>query len=350
MNDVFEDNSIETDLLLRYVREATSDEEDTRVEEWSNRDPENENILRQLATIHHVQKVRERLDARDPEQLWRQVRRKRRRARMRTLTRRTAAVAACVALVVSAGLNLRYLSGMFAADAVAQAQYVTIETNPGMRGSFDLPDGTVVHLNSSSRLTYPIPYDPAERRVTLVGEGYFEVAENAGQPFTVSVADDRMRVRVLGTKFNINAYEDDERIYATLVEGSVALQFTDGADRVVAERSLVPNQRLVHDTAAGTYEIATVDPLTDYAWTEGKLIFKDTPMPEVLHKISNLYSVDFEVAAPVIDTYKFTGTFAGGDVRQLLRYIEISSQIHFDVVTPDASCATGRTRVVLSKK
>ena len=89
---------------------------------------------------------------------------------------------------------------------------VTVRSNPGMRTSCNLPDGTVAYLNSGSTLIYPVPYDNDKRAVTLDGEGYFKVTHDPEKPFIVNVADGKMRVKVLGTEFNLQAYLGEGQI------------------------------------------------------------------------------------------------------------------------------------------
>lgn len=105
-----------------------------------------------------------------------------------------------------------------------EAQIVTVQANAGMRTHFNLPDGTVAYLNSGSVLSYPLHYDKKERRVTLTGEAYFKVTHNPEQPFIVSVANDRMRVKVLGTEFNLQSYNNESIVQTTLVSGAVHIE------------------------------------------------------------------------------------------------------------------------------
>lgn len=346
-----EKNEIEGSLLLRYVRGATTVEENQYIEQWLQEDPRNEKTVEQIARIYYAQRTQERISRRDSHLAFRRVKEKQQRKKRSLFIRRLSVAAACVALVVSLLSNIFLFNNR--TTFVAESQYITVETNTGMRSSLYLPDGTLVHLNSGSKFTYPVPYDPQERRVTLDGEGYFEVSHNPDQPFIVSVADDRMRVKVLGTRFNINAYSIKDEIYTTLADGSVAMQFVDIAKkRVIGEQLLEPTEKATYNPETNKLLLQKVNPLHEYAWKEGKLIFKDTPMPEVLHKTSTFYNVKFEIEDPVINTYLFTGTFEERQLSQLLHYIEISSQINSRIISPteDDSQGVKQTRVILSKK
>jgi len=111
-----------------------------------------------------------------------------------------------------------------------------METPKGAQYQVILQDGTHVWLNAASSLTYPTSFSGAERKVSLTGEGYFEVAKNAKMPFKVEV-DGQTEVTVLGTQFNINAYPEEKTMNTTLVEGAVLLRSNDRS------ATLVPGQQ-----------------------------------------------------------------------------------------------------------
>jgi ferric-dicitrate binding protein FerR (iron transport regulator) len=355
-------------LLLEFVGGTICETDKKIVEQWIEESPENEKTARQTASILHAMRTKERMEKRDPEIAFDKLLRKRRQKIRRVHLRRMATAAAVIALLISLGLNAFLYTGR----EQQETRYVTVQTNAGMRTNLNLPDGTLVHLNSASKLVYPIPYDPKERKVLLEGEGYFDVATNPDQPFVVSVADDRMRVNVLGTRFNINAYPNDEEVYTTLVEGSVVLQFTD-ADQsnaekildsnkeaiyslntrhiVIAEQKLVPDEKATHNLPTGQTTIRKVDTANEYAWKDGKLIFKDTPMPEVLNKLSNFYNVRFVVEDPVINNYPFTGTFDNKQLFQVLEYFKHTSKIIYTLheTAEDDSNGAKHTTVTLTR-
>ena len=231
-----------------------------------------------------------------------------------------------------------------------EAQIVTVQTNAGMRTHFNLPDGTVAYLNSGSVLSYPLHYDKEERRVTLTGEAYFKVAHNPEQPFIVSVANDRMRVKVLGTEFNLQSYEDETIVQTTLVSGAVHIEAVKNGD-IVSTIKLKPSERAVYDISSGSVSIATVNTDYDTAWKEGRLMFKDMPIPQVLKKLSYFYNVRFDVKDAVINTYRFTGTFENKQLSQILDYLKISSQIDYTIkrMTSDDSSGIQNETVTLKK-
>ena len=227
---------------------------------------------------------------------------------------------------------------------------MTLEANAGIRTHFDLPDGTIVYLNSGSSLSYPVPYDPKERKVSLSGEAYFKVAPNEGQPFIVSTFEDRYKVRVLGTEFNVQAYEADHAISTTLVNGSVNLEVKNKSGKTIYRR-LSPSEKAVYDLDKGEILVKKINTIHETAWMDGKLVFKDTPLPEAIKKMSYYYNVDFVIQDEEIKSYCLTGILDNRLLSQTLDYLKISSSIDYqiDEKRMDDSKGSNRTRVMLKK-
>ena len=167
-------------------------------------------------------------------------------------------------------------------------------TNP--RGSkvidITLNDGSKVWLNAGSSLTYPVAFAGNERKVTITGEAYFEVAKNAKKPFRVKI-NESTEVEVLGTHFNVNAYTDEASINTTLLEGSV---------RVTASKKvqlLSPGQQAQVNASAIKF-IKDADVAQAVAWKDGLFAFTDADLPTVMRQLARWYDVEvkYEGAIP----------------------------------------------------
>lgn len=192
----------------------------------------------------------------------------------------------------------------------------------GGQYSIKLPDGTMVWLNSSSSLSYPVAFTGADRSVTLTGEAYFEVTKNKHLPFVVHAGT--VNVKVLGTHFNVAAYEDEREIKTTLLEGSVNL--SNNKSSVL----LVPGQQGV----AGTDQEITTKPVNVnqvVAWKTGYFIFRDDDIRGIMRKISRWYDVEVEYQGNV--THKtFGGIYSmNKDINELLKGLELTGLIHFKI-------------------
>lgn len=332
-------------VLLQYIRDTISDEEKEWIDTWLRDNEYGEHLLLQLATIDHALQAKKRIESRNVTEAYYKVDKRIKTFGRRMWLKRASCAAACLLgiLVMSTALSF----WMVNKDSV-ETQFITVQSNAGMRTQFNLPDGTVAYLNSGSVLSYPLPYDKTERRVTLKGEAYFKVAHNPEQPFIVSVADDNMRVKVLGTEFNLQSYEEGGMVQTTLVSGAVNLQMLKNGN-VISSANLKPSEKAIYDVATKIVTISTVCTEYETSWKEGRLIFKDMPMPEVLKKLAYFYNVKFDVKDPVINSFRFTGTFDNKQLSQILDYLRISSRIKYTInhVKSDDSLRVQHTTVVL---
>ena len=333
-------------LLLKYIRGMASETECEQVRDWLAADTENEQTLLQIARLYYACQTRERILARDPLPAYRKVQKRIKRQVRILWLKRSVAAAACFLL----GLVVSGIWLVKEESTPVPSQLITVKANAGMRTQVCLPDGTQVCLNSGSTMTYPLPYDEKERRVQISGEAYLDVAHNPEQPFVVSVRDDQMRVKVWGTEFNVQAYEEEDCVQTTLVSGSVEIETLQKG--IVTEKvRLQPSDKAVYDMTENKVTVSQVNTESETAWREGRLVFKDTPLPQVLNKLSHFYNVRFEVKDAVIDSYCFTGTFQDKQLSQILDYLRISSQINYEIKTlrTDDSHGLQQPLVILRK-
>lgn len=161
----------------------------------------------------------------------------------------------------------------------------------GKRSNMVLSDGTKVWLNAGSRLIYPPVFKGRNREVYLEGEGYFEVSPDAQKAFYVKT--EAFAVKVYGTRFNIQAYKEDNEYNTVLVEGKVSMEVNG---RIFSkEFFLSPEQKGTYINGQDNFQISPVTNVGDYiAWTNGYLTFKDEDVSSVLRRLSRYYNVDIE--------------------------------------------------------
>ncbi len=201
--------------------------------------------------------------------------------------------------------------------------YNTFKTPRGNTYQILLPDGTKVWLNAASTLRYPVAFTGNERRVTLNGEAYFEVAHNPQQPFYVDAGGST--IRVLGTHFNVYAYENEQQLKATLVEGAVNLS-KDGQTVL-----LKPNQQATIDKSTGKIIRTEIDVWNALAWKNGYFRFEKASLEDIFTAISRWYDIESVEYQGKFDN-RFTGTFQRSkNVSELFRYLEKLAPIHFEI-------------------
>lgn len=209
-----------------------------------------------------------------------------------------------------------------------QTVYQEIKAAFGTQAKVELADGTTVFLNSGSKLRFPQTFDNMEtRKVELDGEGYFSVTRNAKQPFIVEA--NKLDIKVLGTKFNVDAYTGNELVLVTLVEGSVKLQDNSGEENKDL-MELLPNQVASLNLADNTLIKTDVSDLHKYtAWIDGRIVFFNDPIQTVVKKLENWYNVDIVISDKQLGNYRFTGTFIDEPLEQVLNMLSLASSMTY---------------------
>jgi transmembrane sensor len=199
----------------------------------------------------------------------------------------------------------------------------TISTPNGGQYALVLPDGTKVLLNAASSLTYPASFHGKERLVQLDGEAYFEVAKNKAMPFKVKSGT--QTVEVLGTHFNINAYQDEASIKTTLLEGSVKI--SSGINSTL----IIPGQQAAVSTkgAAGILKYA-VDVDKETAWKNGLFEFQNDDLKSIMRQVARWYDVKV-VYADNLPNEKFIGEISRtSNLSDVFKILELNN-VHFEV-------------------
>jgi len=208
--------------------------------------------------------------------------------------------------------------------------YQEVNAAYGTRTSIDLPDGSVVYLNSGSSLRFSNQSGQKnERRVELKGEGYFKVAKDPGSPFIVDAG--KLSVEALGTAFNVNAYHPDSQIEVALIEGKVALRSGSGK-KSKKDLILSPSELARFDVATNKLAKESLDNPGKYTgWTEGKMIFIDDPIRDVIQRLENWYHVEIRLQDQQMLNYRFTGTFVDEPLEEILNAFSQTSPLHYAI-------------------
>jgi ferric-dicitrate binding protein FerR (iron transport regulator) len=188
---------------------------------------------------------------------------------------------------VNATGQLTYTADTAAAGTVV---YNTLATPKARQYRLTLPDGTKVWLNAASSICYPIAFTGKERRVTITGEVYMEVAKDAGHPFIVTTR--HSDITVLGTHFNIMAYEDEPAVNTTLLEGSVKISIPGKQTAAIIK----PGEQASVDNGGDAIKVKQVNAKSVAAWINGFLSLKDCSVQEFMNQLSRWYDISIEYA------------------------------------------------------
>lgn len=347
------ENSINDELLVRYLTETATAEENAQVEEWYVLSDENRRTLEQLYFTLQVSnrlKVIQSVNCDNAlSHLKDRIRKQEKAIRRRMVIRHFQRVAAILFFPVVLSLIVLLLQ-----KDKTQVQYVELHSNPGIVASFELPDGSKVWLSGGSSLRYPCVFNGKNREVEMSGQGYFEIAHNVRKPFLVKTSES-FSLEVLGTSFNLSAYDDENIIETTLVEGSIRLNLLQNGKMV--QHVMKPNEKIIYtknkesesikattglpqnhpaipspDTKAEPVKIATVDPKYDIAWKDRQIMFKNHSMEQVIRTLGRYYNVQFAVKNVKVMDSEITGKFSNEQLQQVMEYLKIASGIKYNIV------------------
>lgn len=205
-----------------------------------------------------------------------------------------------------------------------KVQYNTLIIPRGAEYSLILADGTKIYLNSESELRYPVKFSGNERRVFLKGEAYFDVITDKTKPFIVNVQE--LDIQVLGTAFNIMAYQDVPQIETTLERGCVKVE------GVGKQLILHPGMQAVFKKSDATLSSHEVNTKLYTSWKEDKMIFENMQMEELLQKLSRWYDFNVFYQNPQAKTIRLTGHISKHEtISTMLELLETMGKVKFNI-------------------
>ncbi|MET0394287.1 MAG: FecR domain-containing protein [Chitinophagaceae bacterium] len=232
-------------------------------------------------------------------------------------------------IALQGGVTARVVNGQLVYEGTGnEVVYNTISTPKGRQFHLTLPDGTAVWLNSASSIRYPTFFKGDRRGVQLTGEAYFDVAKNKAMPFRVNV-NDKTEVEVTGTQFNVNAYDNEETVNTTLVEGSVSVNAYPPALTIADQASLVlkPGQQAqVKNGATGQAVLKLIEKADlekVLAWKNGLFYFEGASLREIMRQVERWYDVSVVFKKDNLEKGEFVGEMTRGiTLNQLLVSLE----------------------------
>ncbi len=297
----FPDLQTEGDLrngYLRYWDEGLSGSLDTE-----GYDPD-----KMLGEIYHAIKLKESITA---------TKRKAVRRVIDTITK-VAAVLFIPLTVFLLTNKERYI------DSKADVTFSEIYSPLGTRTMFYLPDGSSGYLNGGSALKFPTTFTGKTREVDLKGEAYFDVLSNPRKPFIV--CGENINVVARGTSFNVEVYPEDTKNKVTLVKGKVdVIGKKDG--QLHGLGTLEPNQMCIYDKITSSYKFMSVDADKIIAWKEGKLIFINEPLGEVIKELNRRYNINIIIKGTELKEYTYLATFEDESLDEVIKLLKLSAPI-----------------------
>ena len=224
-------------------------------------------------------------------------------------------------------------------------QQVEFISRSGFRNQFKLPDGTEGWLGYNSEIKYHVDINN-QRIVDLNGLAFFNVTHRPKQPFIVKTPS-KLNIEVLGTKFNVSSYSEDNSCEVILEQGSVKLNLQDQKVGV-----MIPNERVVYHLENNSIEKSNVNALDYVAWKDGKLILNDVSLEETCIKLGRFYNVEFELKTEKIDNQKVRLVLDDETLEESLKLLTMIAPVSYQIEKRKImdNNSYSKTKIILKNK
>ncbi len=231
-------------------------------------------------------------------------------------------IAVVIALMITSTIAIYYMYNDISISNQA-SQMVEMEVPPGSQTKIVLPDGSIAFLNSGSVLKYDASYSNRKNReVYLSGEGYFEIKKDEKRPFVVHAQE--LNVKVLGTSFNVRAYEEDPEIEVSLIEGKVnAYSVSETEGNII----LYPDEHLIYNKKTKKMWSSKTSASLAIRWINGRISFVNTPLRDIVRQIEQRYNVKIEIQTERMKNEIFSGSISTKlSIDGILDYIDVDKK------------------------
>jgi len=311
------DNMID-ELIIKYLTDIASDDECVELEKWVNLSQENSQYFKQFQTVWENSSNLKAYQLIDTESSLKNVKKRinfqheeKSKVRPLWMAMRIAAV-----LVILFGIYLIFRQN----DNVKQElKYTKIESVNQLK-TVVLPDSTVVNLNRNSHIEYAADFNKSERRLKFEGEAYFEIKPDKSRPFIIETS--RSETRVLGTAFNLKAYNGSKTESIVVTHGVV--EFSEKSNNVKHKVRLEKGEMAVLSTDLKK-EVNT--DLNYLAWKTGIITFKNEPLPKALKFLSEYYHAEINIKDSSIVAYTVAGKYEKKSLQEMLEILEFTLMV-----------------------
>ncbi len=316
---------IDEELLARVLSGEAGDEEKAEVESWTGRSAENGSVFQSCSDIMQKSKLYYQTRRFDPAQAWERVDHEISRSsgregiRIIPFRRRLIRVAAIALLALALG-SVGFYVGWRQQKTAVFTEVISNEK----QALYDvtLPDGSVVSLNSSSKIHFPKQFNGKQRKVILEGEAFFSVQPDPEKPFVISAGN--AQIRVLGTSFNVCARPGEKTVEVTVETGKVQFGCNRLAQNPCDQLILTPGEKGVFYTADNELKKSLNDNPNVTAWFTHDLVFNKTRLAEVIDLLQNVYHTDIQLSDPLLGELLLTAHFNDQPLDFILEVIRLT--------------------------
>ncbi|WP_319480179.1 FecR domain-containing protein [uncultured Draconibacterium sp.] len=312
------DNSI----IQKYLRGEASKKEKEQLFNWLDESVSNKEEFIEIKKIWALTSREKNIEAKT----WNDIKPSEfTQAKTKTL-QHWLARAAIFLLLVSCGAVAGHIISKKSETPIYSQMY-TVISPAGQMTNIELPDGTLVMLNSGTKIQYSNEFAKGDRQVYLEGEAFFDVQKDVDHPFTVT--SDFLGIRVYGTSFNIQAYPEDKEFTATLVEGSIGLLDQNGNEL----EKLVPGEKAYFEDSESTLQIMKVDTNMYTSWKEGLVTFRDEKMKDIAKQIERWYNVEIIIQKEGLGDERYFGSILKNKpIDQILEVFKLTISLDYEII------------------
>ncbi|GEM_PF-1758622 len=266
------------------------------------------------------------------------------RSRWFTRPATVAALAASLALIAIPA-TLYFKSGRSVLTSASQPiQWIQRSAGPSERLVVTLNDGTQITLNSGSSLSYPETFGPRARLVRLMGEAFFDVTHDETHPFVVETPT--IRIKVLGTQFNVHAFADGSEAKVSLIKGRVQVtDLTVGARGSEKPFSLAPGEEFGFSPESRVSKITPISVQAATGWMQDVFVWKREPIFSAMHQLERRFGITVEFADPALVSERVSGSFERESLEEIFETLQMTGVFNFQIIRDQGKIA----RVILSR-
>ncbi|MCT4616083.1 MAG: FecR family protein [Marinifilaceae bacterium] len=303
-------------LIGKRLTNEISREEDAELNKWINESNKNNTYYQQTVLAWELAMLEsdKGLKNRVKDTYKRKIQESKTRKKMRILI--NVAAAACISI-------LMVLQAVDEFSWLRTVGYECVEANEGVL-SYVLPDGSVVKINGESRIKYKKNFNSNQRYVYLEGEAFFEVKKNPVKPFVINAKDSK--ICVLGTSFNVNAYDDKKGVCTSVLTGRVEFSSEKYEETKIV---LLPGDKA--NISNKSLELCETDCEKDFYWVRKKMLFEGEDLESVTKKIKRIYGVYPEFKTQDLKGIKITASFDNEKIEEIVKILNLTNDLKIEL-------------------
>lgn len=312
------------EILYRYISEQANAEERKLVKQWVGDSEDRNQELFRLKNIWILSGLDNDIDpkikASEIERIWSIIKKMNVDVKRKQLRLQFLKYAAAIVLIIGISGTI----GFFVSTSVSNSdtKFTEISVPKGERSTVMLPDGSTVLINSNSQLKFSSSFNSGKRKVILSGEAYFNVAHDKSHPFIVETPS--LQIEVLGTKFNISSYPNDQLTTTFLESGKVRISSADAGNII-----LNPNEAYVFNKFSHESEKIVMNDKRLMDWTKGVMTINGETIGELAKKIERRFNVTVTFKDDNVKNHVYTGSIKDEDLNTVLEAIKFASSIEY---------------------